>query len=209
MPTSVAVIHPRELLRAGLLAVLKSDPAIRVVGQGASGKDAHKLLKQHSVNVLLLCDQLEGEDSFGLAKKLGESYPKLRIIMVGVEAHPTYMARSVAAGVHDYLTEGSTGRQICDSIKNAASGKLPTAASPFGKLVSSLANKTADPEVNLTPREQQTLRHIAYGLSNQEIASSLEISVETVKEHVQNILRKLAMQDRTQVAVWAVQTGVV
>lgn len=209
MPTSVAVIHPRELLRAGLLAVLKGDAGIRVVGQGTNGKDAAKLLKQHPVNVLILYDQLEGEDSFDLAKKLGESYPKLRIIMVGVEAHPTYMARSVAAGVHDYVTEGSTGRQICDSIKNAASGKLPTAASPFGKLVSSLANKAANPEVNLTPREQQALRHIAYGLSNQEIASCLEISVETVKEHVQNILRKLAMQDRTQVAVWAVQTGVV
>ena len=129
--------------------------------------------------------------------------------MVGVEVHPTYMARSVAAGVHDYVTEGSTGRQICDSIKNAASGKLPTTASPFGKLASSLGSKTVDPVVDLTPREQQALRHLAYGLSNQEIASCLEISVETVKEHVQNILRKLSMKDRTQVAVWAVQTGVV
>lgn len=209
MPTSLALIHPRELLRAGLMSVLKGDAAIRVVGQGESGKDALKLLKQHPINVLLLYDQLEGEDSFAIAKTLRESYPKLKIVMVGVEAHPTYMARSVAAGVHDYVTEGSTGRQICDSIKGAASGRLPSITSPFGKLVSCLANKGVDPKVNLTPREQQALRHIAYGLSNQEIASCLEISVETVKEHVQNILRKLAMQDRTQVAVWAVQTGVV
>lgn len=207
MPTTLAVIHPRELLRAGLLAVLKGDAAIRVVGQGESGKDAVKLLKQHPVHVLMLYDQLEGEDGFALAKKLGESYPKLKIVMIGVQAHPTYMARAVAAGVHDHLTEGSTGRQICDSVKNAASGKVPSVASPFGKLVSSLGSKTVDPAVNLTPREQQALRHLGHGLSNEEIANSLEISVETVKEHVQNILRKLSMRDRTQVAVWAVQTG--
>jgi DNA-binding NarL/FixJ family response regulator len=209
MPTNLVVVHPRELLRAGLLAVLKGDPAIRVVGQGVGGKDAQKILKQQPVNVLILNDQLEGEDSFALAKKLGESYPKLKIIMIGVESHPTYMARSVAAGVHDYMTEGATGRQICESIKSAASGKLPSITSLFGKLMFTLADKSTNPSVNLTPREQQALRHIAYGLSNQEIACCMKISVETVKEHVQNILRKLAMQDRTQVAVWAVREGVV
>ena len=67
----------------------------------------------------------------------------------------------------------------------------------------------AVPAFDLTPREQQALRHIAYGLSNQEIASCLEISVETVKEHVQNILRKLSMKDRTQMAAWAVKEGLV
>ena len=61
----------------------------------------------------------------------------------------------------------------------------------------------------LTPRESQVISHVAYGLSNEEIAQSLEISVETVKEHVQNLLRKLAVNDRTQAAVWAVQSGVV
>lgn len=61
----------------------------------------------------------------------------------------------------------------------------------------------------LTPRESQVLSHVAFGLSNQEIARLLEISVETVKEHVQNLLFKLGVQDRTQAAVWAVQAGMV
>ena len=64
-------------------------------------------------------------------------------------------------------------------------------------------------DFGLTPRESQVLSHVAFGLSNDEIAQSLEISVETVKEHVQNLLRKLAVNDRTQAAVWAVQSGVV
>ena len=61
----------------------------------------------------------------------------------------------------------------------------------------------------LTPRESQVLSHVAFGLSNDEIARSLQISVETVKEHVQNLLRKLAVRDRTQAAVWAVKVGVI
>jgi DNA-binding NarL/FixJ family response regulator len=209
MPTTLAIIHPRELIRAGLMSFFKTDGAIRVVGQGATAKDAQKLLKQHPTNVLLLHDQLEGEDSFAVAKKLLESYPRLKIVMIGVQANPTYMARSVAAGVHDYLTEETGGRQICETIKTTVTGKVPAASTPFGKLARSLGDKTANPAVNLTPREQQALRHIGHGLSNEEIASSLEISVETVKEHVQNILRKLSVRDRTQAAVWAVQTGVV
>jgi NarL family two-component system response regulator LiaR len=209
MPTTVAFIHPRELLRAGLMSVLKGDAAIRVVGQGQSGKDALKLLKQHPINVLLLYDQLEGEDSFAIAKKLGESYPRLKIVMIGVEAHPTYMARSVAAGVHDYVTEGSSSRQICDSIRNAAAGKLPPPSSPFGKLAFSLGDKGVNPAFDLTPREQQALRHIAHGLSNEEVARSMGISIETAKEHVQNILRKTKMNDRTHAAVWAIKQGLV
>jgi DNA-binding NarL/FixJ family response regulator len=63
--------------------------------------------------------------------------------------------------------------------------------------------------IGVTPREEQVLRHVALGLSNDEIARSLEISVETVKEHVQGLLRKLGVIDRTQAAIWAVKSGVV
>ncbi len=77
-------------------------------------------------------------------------------------------------------------------------------------MAGAMANRTAlaNAEVQLTPRESQVLRLIAMGLSNQEIADSLEISVETVKEHVQNLLRKMSLNDRTQAAVWAIRHGV-
>ena len=77
-------------------------------------------------------------------------------------------------------------------------------------MAGAMANRTAlaNAEVQLTPRESQVLRLIAMGLSNQEIADSLDISVETVKEHVQNLLRKMSLNDRTQAAVWAIRHGV-
>lgn len=209
MTAAIVDIHPRKLLRVGLSAVLTDDPAIGVVGIGACGKHAVKLLKQHRVNVLMLYDQLEGEDKFELARKLIRFYPELKIVMIGVEAHPTYIARSIAAGAHDHVTEASTAREIRDSVKNAALGELPPASSSSGKIMECLNSKTMNPAMTLTFRERQTLRHIAYGRLNQEIACCMKISVETVRERVRNIVRRLAMKDRTEVAVWAVRNGVV
>jgi DNA-binding NarL/FixJ family response regulator len=210
MPTTtLIIIHPRELLRLGLLSVFKGQTGFKVVGQGSTAKDAQKLTKQHEPNLILLYDQLDDQDSFDLAKQLKESNPDLKIVMLGVQENTTYMARAAAAGAQDYLLEGSTGRQIIDTIRDAASGKPPSPSSSYGKILASMRDRSLNSAINLTPRELQVLRHVGYGLSNDEIARSMEISVETVKEHVQNILRKMGVQDRTQAAVWAVKQGLV
>ncbi|NBS31253.1 MAG: DNA-binding response regulator [Planctomycetia bacterium] len=96
------------------------------------------------------------------------------------------------------------------AIKAAVEGGSPHQRGELRLMTSRIANRTLPDgiEVPLTPRETQVLRVIAMGLSNQEIADALTISVETVKEHVQNLLRKLAVNDRTQAAVWAVRQGI-
>jgi DNA-binding NarL/FixJ family response regulator len=209
MPITLIVIHPRELLRLGLQSVFKGQAGFKVLGQGSTGKEAQKLIKQHGPNLILLYDQLDDQDSFDLAKQLKESSPDLKIVMLGVQDNTTYMARAASAGVHDYLLEGSTGRQILDTIRDVAAGKPPSPASSYGKVLASMRDRSSNPAVDLTPRELQVLRHVGYGLSNDEIARSMEISIETIKEHVQNILRKMGVQDRTQAAVWAVKQGLV
>ena len=211
MPSSITliIIHPRELLRLGLLSVFKGEAGVSVVAQGSTGEEAQKLVKQHEPNLILLYDQLDDQDSFDLAKQLRESDPELKIVMLGVQDNTTYMARAASAGVHEYLFEGSTGRQILDTIRDAASDKPPSPFSSYGKVLASMRDRSSKPAVDLTPRELQVLRHVGYGLSNEEIARSMGISVETIKEHVQNILRKMGVQDRTQAAVWAVKQGLV
>ena len=209
MPTTLIIIHPRELLRLGLLSVFKGQAGFKVLGQGSTAKEAQKLVKQHGPNLILLYDQLDDQDSFDLAKQLKESNPDLKVVMLGVQDNTTYMARAASAGVHDYLLEGSTGRQILDTIRDAASDKPPSPFTSYGKVLASMKDRSSNPAVDLTPRELQVLRHVGYGLSNDEIARSLSVSIETIKEHVQNILRKMGVQDRTQAAVWAVKQGLV
>lgn len=209
MPTSLIVVHPREMIRLGLLAVFKDQAGIKVIGEAPTAKAAQKLIKQHHPDLALLYDQLDDGDSFDLAKKLTESTPDLKIVMLGVQESPTNFARAAAAGAKDYLFEGSSGQEILDTIKRAASGKPPSPLTSYGKVLASMRDRGSNSAVDLTPRELQVLRHVGYGLSNDEIARSLEISVETIKEHVQNILRKMGVQDRTQAAVWVVKQGLV
>jgi DNA-binding NarL/FixJ family response regulator len=99
---------------------------------------------------------------------------------------------------------------LIEAVTNAARNTPPSRSGEFRRIAGSMANKTLpdDIDVPLTPRETQVLRLVAMGLSNQEIADSLEISIETVKEHVQNLLRKLSLNDRTQAAVWAIRHGI-
>jgi len=137
--------------------------------------------------------------------------PNVRCVMLSTFDNPTYVARAVASGAHDYMLKGCNRQELIDSITGAATGQLPMRAGELRRVATTMANRVAtpDPDIPLTQREMQVLRHMALGLSNKEIAKSLTISVETVKEHVQNILRKLAVSDRTQAAVWAVRRGIV
>jgi DNA-binding NarL/FixJ family response regulator len=123
--------------------------------------------------------------------------------------NPTYVARSLALGAVGYLDKSATRDEIADAVRQAASGATLWSREGLRRVSGALAGPQAamDLEVPLTKRESEVLKQLALGLSNKEIAQALSISYETVKEHVQHILRKLSVADRTQAAVWAVRKG--
>jgi DNA-binding NarL/FixJ family response regulator len=212
MPTAIPLLiaHPKELIRAGLRAMLAGSP-VKIVGEASDAQSTLTLAKKHKPAVLLLDAAIPGGDAFELVTKLTKATPTTRFILLSALDNPTYMARARAVGATNFLLMGFSQRELVTAIESAAAGKAASVASPFTKIVASMQPRDARAarDSGLTPRESQVLSHIALGLSNDEIARSLEISVETVKEHVQNLLRKLAVNDRTQAAVWAVQSGVV
>jgi DNA-binding NarL/FixJ family response regulator len=114
-------------------------------------------------------------------------------------------------GASGYLLKGCTREQLIKAIHTAASGESAWTRDELRRVTGALATPrlAADVEVPLTQRESEVLRQLAYGLTNKEIAQALHISYETVKEHVQHILRKIGVSDRTQAAVWAVRKGLV
>jgi DNA-binding NarL/FixJ family response regulator len=121
------------------------------------------------------------------------------------------VARSVALGAHDYVSKECSRSELLNAIKRAAAGDRDSSEDSLMSRVTHSMQKrpvVSDDVPSLTRREHQVLRHLALGLSNREIARSLGISVETVKEHVQNVIRKLKVSDRTEAAVWAVRRGI-
>jgi DNA-binding NarL/FixJ family response regulator len=210
MPIKVLVADDHEVVRQGLASLL-SGTDIKIVAEADSADKAVQLLKKHRPDVVLLDIRFRNGDGFAAIRRIRDEQPSARIVMFSTFDNPTYIARSAALGASDYVLKGSGKQELISAITAAVQNQSPIRNSPMKRVMASMAKKdvTAETESPLTPREMQVLRHLALGLSNKEIGRSLEISVETVKEHVQNVLRKIGVTDRTQAAVWAVRKDLV
>jgi len=202
MPTEIQLLiaHPRMLVRAGLGAMLAKS-GIQIVAEVEDEAAAVALAKKHRPDAALVDLTVGGGDGFDLLKKLRKAVPETRLIAMSAIENPTYLARAKAIGAVDFLSEAVSRTDLIAAIRNAVSGQESSRA---------FAKSAEPPHLHglpLTPREKQVLGQIAYGLSNEEIATAFGISVETVKEHVQNILRKLGVRDRTQAAIMVVRRG--
>lgn len=210
MSVRLLIADDHEVIRTGLITLLQGS-GIEVVGQAATGKETVKLAEQLKPDVVLLDIRMPDGDGLSTLEKLRQKVPSTKVVMLSTYDNPTYVARGVALGAADFVLKGATREAIIETIKAAAAGESPSRSGELRRVASTMKIRQVvdDDEVPLTQRETQVLRHVALGLSNKEIGRSLEISVETVKEHVQNILRKIAVNDRTQAAVWAVRKGLV
>lgn len=205
----VLVVDDHEVVRQGLSSAFVGS-AIQIVGEADDAAEATKLARKLKPDVVLLDVRIGPHDGLDAIKAIRAACAGARIVMFSAFDSPTYIARAVSAGAHDYLLKTASRQEILEAVSHAAAGTPPSRLGEFRRMVGAMANRTVPDNIDvpLTPRETQTLRLVAMGLSNQEIADSLEISIETVKEHVQNMLRKLSLSDRTQAAVWAIRHGI-
>ena len=210
MAISLLVADDHQVVRSGLVSLLAGS-GIEIVAQASNGNEAvEKTLESKPDAVLMDIRMIEG-DGLSALEKLRKQAPQTPVVMLSTYDNPTYIARSLALGAHDYVLKGSPREKIVQAIERAVRGEEPpedSIAVPVKQVMENRQNPE-DKSIPLTKRELQVLRHLALGLSNREVGHSLSISVETVKEHVQNILRKLQVTDRTQAAVWAVKQGLV
>ncbi len=210
MSVKVLVADDHEVVRTGLASLLAGS-SIKIVAEAGDGAEAVKLAHKHRPDVVLLDIRMPDTDGLDALDKIHRDLPDTRVVMLSTYDNPTYVARAVALGATDYVLKGASRQELITAITGAAEGKGPSRTGELQRVAGAMSKSINPPddEVPLTNRETQVLRHVALGLSNKEIGRSLQISIETVKEHVQNILRKIAVTDRTQAAVWAVRRGLV
>jgi len=145
-----------------------------------------------------------------LADELRVSFPEMMILVFTQQDNPTYLARASTSKLFDYVLKNMDTSCLLRAIATVPS-KIPCSESLLAMSTKFLGVSVHSKNPNtdhLTKRELQILTHLALGLSNKEISRMLGISLETVKEHVQNVLRKLKASDRTEAAVWALKNGV-
>jgi DNA-binding NarL/FixJ family response regulator len=210
MTVRVLVADDHEVVRSGLANMLNGGE-FQVVAQAANGAEAVRLAREHRPDVVLMDIRMPHCDGLSALEELRRELPPLPIVVLSTYDNPTYIARALALGAADYLLKGCSREELLASVVAAAKGAPPSRSEPARRVagVMSRRREPVDEETALTRRESQVLRHVALGLSNKEIGQALEISVETVKEHVQKVLKKIHVNDRTQAAVWAVRKGLV
>lgn len=210
MSIDVLIADDHEVVRTGLKSLL-SGTEIRIIGEATSGEEAIRMAVDLNPKLVILDIRMPGGDGLNALGRIKLDRPDLPILMFSTYDNPTYVARSVALGASGYLLKTESAERLIDCIRRIAAGDNVWTRDELRRVTGALATPrlAADVEVPLTQRESEVLRQLALGLTNKEIAMALEISYETVKEHVQHILRKVGVSDRTQAAVWAVRKGLV
>jgi DNA-binding NarL/FixJ family response regulator len=200
------IADDQEVVRSGLKSML-ADTEIKVVAEVATGQAAVKYAVENQVDVVLLDVRMPDGDGLTALGRIKLDKPDLPILMFSAFDNPTYVARAVALGASGYLLKGCTRDELVNAIRKAATGESIFTRDELRRVTGALATPriNADVEAALTQREGEVLRHLASGLTNKQIAEALHISYETIKEHVQHILGKIGVSDRTQAAVWAVR----
>ena len=211
MSIRVVIADDHEVVRRGIATLLEGS-GISIVGEASTGQQAVEQMEAQDPDVMLMDIRMPDSDGISMLEKIRQTRPDMQVVMLSTYDNPTYVARSVALGAADYVLKGSSRQHLISAITRAATRQNPSEDSIMHRVKRAMSRRHErmdDGEFSLTNRELQVLRHVALGLSNREIGRSLGISIETVKEHVQNILRKIDANDRTQAAVWAVKKGLV
>ena len=204
------VADDHEVVRCGLRGLLENTE-ITVIAEATSGAEAVELTFQHNPDLVMLDVRMPNGDGLTALGRIKLERPDIPVLMFSTYDNPTYVARAVALGASGYVLKTAEADQVLTAIRKCAAGENIWTRDELRRVTGALSTPrlAADVEVPLTQRESEVLRQLALGLTNKEIAQALGISYETVKEHVQHILRKVGVSDRTQAAVWAVRKGLV
>jgi DNA-binding NarL/FixJ family response regulator len=209
------LVEDNRLLREGLTAMLNEQPDIEVVAAFGNGKDAVlEATRELNPQIILLDLGLKGQNSLRLVESVKKEYSAVKLIVMDLIPVQADMIEFVKAGVSGFLLKDATFSDFAGTIRSVAAGASVLPPSLTGSLFSQIIGRVTGEEkaslmesVRMTKREREVIDLIAEGLSNKEIAQRLSIATYTVKSHVHNILDKLALHTRLQVASYAHTQG--
>lgn len=209
-PISLVLIDDNRLLREGLAAMIHAQPGFRVLAASADVEEALAKVREATPDVVLLDFGLADHDSLALTASVHSEVPSARVIVMGLLALQEDVADYVRAGASGFIMLDASFEEFFETIRAVADGAevLPRALtnSLFSQIVRNapVASKARVLEsVRLTNREREIIALLGEGLSNKEIAGRMNIAVHTVKSHVHNVLEKLALNSRLEVAAFS------
>jgi len=193
--------HP--LLREGIAALVNAESDMKLVAEASNGQEAIKKFRLHRPDVTLMDLQMPALNGIEAIIGIRSEFPNARIIVLTTFAGDVQVLRALKAGARGYVLKGHVRRELLDTIRAVHAGQKRIPA----EVAAELAEHAS--EDDLSSREIDVLRLIAFGNANKQIAAQLSIAEETVKSHVTNILAKLGANDRTHAVTLALKRGII
>lgn len=199
----VVIVDDHAISREGLAAILRRVPDLELVGEAADGPGALEVYRRLRPDVMLMDVGLPGLNGIDVTQTLCREFPEARIIMLTVHDGDEYVYRALRAGARAYLLKDAACEEVVEAVRQVGGGKRLLAPAAAARLAERVAGS------ELTGREQAVLKILVAGKSNAAIGRELGITESTVKAHVNNILGKLGVRQRTEAAAVAVRRGLV
>ncbi len=218
-PTRVAIVDDHQLVREGLRDLLEDAPDIEVVGEAANGQEALLLCSRLAPNLVLMDVRMPEMDGLAATREIKQRHPEISVMMLTMHENPDYLLEALKAGASGYVLKDGLRQEVVSAVRRVREGESSLDPELAARLLRRLATEEGGrrearpPEVGppadmLTPRELEVLGLVQLGRSNREVAEELFISRGTVKRHIENIMAKLGVSDRTQAVVKAMQLGI-
>ncbi len=207
----VMIADDHSLIREGLKQLLEFDGSIEVVGEAANGVECLENLEKYDPEVLLLDINMPEMNGIEVLKKLKENQSTVKVLILTVHNELEYLMNAVEIGVEGYIMKDSESTELKNAIRAVHDGENYIQSSLIPALNNQLMNRDLDKDkvASLTNRELEVLVQVANGMFNKEIATNLNISERTVKNHISNIFKKIDVSDRTQAAVFAIKNNII
>lgn len=210
--TSILIADDHEVVRNGIRSYLETIPDFQVVGEASSGEEALGMVSELIPDIVLLDLIMPGIDGIETTRRIKQISPRTQVVVLTSYHEDVHIFPALKAGAISYILKDMKMEKLAEVLHRAVQGEVTLHPRVAARVLQNIRGENGEEQplfTDLTDRETDVLKLIANGLTNSQIAEKLVISENTVKGHVSNILSKLHLADRTKVAVYAWQQGIV
>lgn len=208
----IIIADDHDLVRYGLQHMLLPEPDLEVVGEAANGREAVELCRGLRPDLVLMDVRMPKMDGLAATREIKREWPLIAVLIVTTYESPDYLLEAIKLGAAGYVLKDAPKNRLVNAIRRTLNGETVLNQELASQVIKSLGEE-AEHQLNRQPaeaptaRELEVLRLLGLGQTNPQIAQTLVISRGTAKAHVQNIIRKLGVSDRTQAAIHAIEIG--
>ncbi len=209
----VLLADDHALFRRGLSTLLAKEKGFEVVGEAQDGDEAFQKARELMPDIVLMDVYMPGCDGLTATRRIKKALPNVKVVILTISEEDKNLFEAIKCGAHGYLLKKIEPKELFEMLRGVSSGEAPISRATatkilneFAKQIQSIPEETAGEK--LSPREQEVLELITKGLTNKEIGNKLNITENTVKNHLKNILEKLHLENRVQAATFALHKRV-